>query len=172
MPAECAISIRPEKATDTEAIRQVHRQAFGRAEEAQLVDNLREADLIKASLVALENDKIVGHILFSDFPIQTEKQTVNALALAPMGVLPDYQGKRIGSKLVKEGLDVCRQKGHHIVIVLGYPEFYGKFGFSAELTKSLDAPFAGESFMAVELTPGAMTGIKGSVKYPKPFDDL
>ena len=79
----------------------------------------------------------------------------------------------IGSRLVKEGLEVCRQRGHAIVVVLGHPEFYPRFGFSAELAASLESPFGGgEAWMALELVTGSLAGIKGRVEYPPPFNVL
>lgn len=86
-----------------------------------------------------------------------------------MAVVPEYQRQGIGSELVRRGLDVCRDQGHRIVVVLGWPHFYPRFGFSAELTRALESPFSGESFMAIELVPGSLDGVIGRVEYPPPF---
>ena len=74
--------------------------------------------------------------------------------------------------LVREGLKACGEAGHQIVVVLGHPEFYPRFGFSVELAGCLRSPFSGPAFMAIELVPGALEGIAGDVRYPPPFDDL
>lgn len=122
---------------------------------------------MRMSLVAEVAGRIVGHILFSDLPIDTDGSTVPAFALAPIAVLPEFQRKGIGTALIREGLTICRDAGHRIVIVLGHPDFYPRFGFSAKLAEPLASPFGGrESWMALELVPGALAGLTGWVRYP------
>ena len=111
----------------------------------------------------------MGHVLFSALPIVTERETVDSLALAPVAVLPEFQNRGVGSQLIRTGLDLCRRQGHRIVIVLGHPTYYPRFGFSAALAKPLESPYAGDSFMALELVDGALQGIQGRVEYPPPF---
>jgi len=166
------VLIRPETAADLDSIRHVNRLAFGQEAEARLVDTLRDGGYVRASLVAEKEKQVVGHILFSDLPILTEAGTVPALALAPMAVLPDFQNQGIGSALVRRGLEACRQQVHRIVVVLGHPHFYQRFGFRSDLAKRLESPYSGEAFMAVELVPGALDGVIGKVQYPPPFETL
>ncbi len=163
-------NIRRETAADLEAIRQVNRLAFGQDSEADLVDALRDGGYARLSLVAEENHRVVGHILFSNLPIIATDRTISALALAPLAVLPEHQRHRIGSALVRYGLDECRKQGHQIVVVLGHPQFYLRFGFSSELAMPLRSPFSGEAWMAMELVPGVLDGSVGTVKYPPPFN--
>jgi putative acetyltransferase len=165
-------SVRPETTADHPAIREVHRRAFDQEEEARLVDALRLGGHVRVSLVAEEEGRVVGHILFSELPITMPLGTVEALALAPLAVVPDRQRRGIGSMLVREGLRACAEAGRRIVVVLGHREFYPRFGFSAELARRLMSPYSGPSFMAVELVPGALGGIAGEVLYPPPFRDL
>ena len=168
-----SIIIRPESTADHDAIRHVNRLAFGQDDEARLVDALRDGGYIRVSLVAEMEGQVVGHILFSDLPIITEAGTVPALALAPMAVLPEFQNQGIGSAMVRSGLEECRQQGHKIVVVLGLPHFYPRFGFSPKLTAHLESPFSGkDSFMALELVAGALDGVTGQVQYPPPFGAL
>ena len=90
------------------------------------------------------------------------------LALAPMAVLPELQHLGVGSELVWRGLDVCREQGRRIVVVLGHPAFYPRFGFSPALAARLTSPFGGgEAFMAAELVPGALDGVvRGLLRRP------
>ena len=162
-------TIREETVKDYEAIREVHGLAFNGDDEAKLVDNLRKAGHVKVSFVVVKEGWVVGHILFSDLPIETERGIVHAVALAPMAVVPKFQKMGIGSALVRKGLDACRKIGQRIVIVLGHPWFYPRFGFSPELTQTLKSAYSGPAFMALELCPGALNGIAGTIKYPTEF---
>jgi putative acetyltransferase len=165
--------IQPERTADLEAIRHVHRLAFGRDDEARLVDALRLGGFARVLLVAEKDGQVIGHILFSDLPIITQDGTVAALSLAPLAVLPAYQRQGIGSALVRRSLEVCKEQGHRIVIVLGHPQFYPRFGFTSKQAAQLESPYSGrESYMAVELIPGALDGVRGWAQYPPPFEPL
>jgi putative acetyltransferase len=165
--------IREETDRDHEAVRLVNRLAFGKDAEARLVDALRDGGFSRVSLVAEQDGQVVGHILFSDLSNVTASGTVAALALAPMAVLPGFQRQGIGSALVRRGLEVCRERGHRIVVVLGHADFYPRFGFSAKLAARLESPYGGgPSHMAAELVPGALDGVAGKVVYSPPFRDL
>ena len=168
-----SVTIRPETAADLDAIRHVNCLAFGQEDEAWLVRVLRDGGYVRASLVAEKDGQVVGHLLFSDLPVVTKAGTVPALALAPLAVLPEHQNRGIGSALVRRGLEVCKEQGHRIVVVLGHSHFYPRFGFSAKLASALASPFGGgDSWMAVELVPGALNGVAGRVQYPPPFGAL
>jgi len=163
-------TIRHETPADHEAVRHVHRLAFGQDDEAGIVDALRTGGHSRVSLVAEVEGRVVGHVLFSDLPVLTDGGTVAALSLAPMAVLPEVQRRGVGSALVREGLEVCRAAGHRIVVVLGHPAFYPRFGFSAGLAERLSNPFhEGEAWLALELVQGALGGVAGWVRYPPPF---
>jgi putative acetyltransferase len=88
-----------------------------------------------------------------------------------MAVRPEWQRRGIGSVLVRAGLDLCRARGTAVVIVLGHPGYYPRFGFSTELALRIQCPFpgAGDAWMALELTPGALSGVTGTVRYPAAF---
>ncbi len=161
--------IRSQRPNDTEAVRQVYEQAFEQRDEADLVDALISQDYARIALVAQLDDNIVGAILFSDLPIETPQGTFDALALAPLAVIPDKQNKGIGSELVRAGLSACREGDHRVVIVLGDPNYYGRFGFSAELARGLQSPFPRDAFQALELVEHVLQGVQGQVKYPPPF---
>lgn len=163
------ITVRPETAADIPAIWQVNQQAFDAPAEADLVDALRTQGYVRLSLVAVVEAQVVGHVLFSRLPIAGSAGSVAALALAPVAVLPEFQRQGIGSQLIEAGLKQCTEQGERIVIVLGEPAYYGRFGFSAKLAEPLQSPYAGRYFQALELAPGALQGITGAVEYPPPF---
>jgi putative acetyltransferase len=168
------IVIRSETIEDYINIFKVNKLAFGQENEARLVENIRHLPNFNSalSLVAIASDRLVGHILFSEIAIATSLGDVTALALAPLAVLPEFQNKGIGSQLVRAGLKQCQSLGYKIVIVLGHPSFYTRFGFAPAIDKGLRSPFSvpDEAFMVLELVPGALTGISGMVKYSSPFD--
>jgi putative acetyltransferase len=163
------VVIRQVAADDLESILTVHWLAFGGDEEASLVSALGAEGYVRASLVAEAEGRVIGHILFSNLPILTPDATIPALSLAPLAVIPEKQRQGVGSALVREGLQFCRTHGHRIVVVLGHPEFYPRFGFSAKLAGRLKSSYSGEVFMAMELVPGALDGVEGEVCYPPPF---
>lgn len=166
------MNIRNEMTTDKEAIHALHVEAFGQDAEAKLVDELRVEGFATLSLVAMAYEKLIGHVLFSRVEIVSPGKTVRALALAPLGVLPLWQRHGVGSALIREGLKQAAGAGEKMVIVLGDPAYYRRFGFRAELTAALQSPYAGEHFMALELSPGALEGVTGEVRYSAPFGRL
>jgi putative acetyltransferase len=151
------------------AIRAVNQAAFGRPDEADLVERLRAEGAVLASLVAELEARVIGHILFTRMSIETPAGSIPAVALAPLAVLPEYQRQGIGGRLIQHGLERLRQQGERIVIVLGHPDYYPRFGFFCEKARFLESPFPPEAFMAMELIPGALAGIRGTVRYPAAF---
>ena len=143
--------------------------AFGRPDEAGLVERLRAERVVLVSLVAEVRRQIVGHILFTRMSIDTADAAVLAVALAPVAVLPEHQRRNIGGQLNRAGLDALSAQGEQIVLVLGHPDYYPRFGFSAEKARSLESPFPANAFMAIELIPGALGAIRGKVRYPAAF---
>ncbi len=163
------VVIREREPADDQAIRELNDLAFGGTFEGGLVEELREAFIDAVELVAVDDGMLVGHILFSALTVMVDDDAVPTLSLAPMSVHPTRQRSGIGSALVETGLELARHREWQAVVVLGHPEFYPRFGFSAELASGLDAPFEGESFMALELVPGALDGDDGLIVYPAAF---
>ena len=155
----------PDDSVDQSAIRSVNEAAFGRPDEADLVDALRADNVVLTSLMAEREHWIVGHILFSRIFIET----VPAVALAPVAVQPEYQRQGIACTLIHLGIASMRKRGERIILVLGHPEYYERFGFAAETARNLETPFPPEAFMAMELSPGALAPIRGKVRYPAAF---
>jgi putative acetyltransferase len=122
--------LRRETPEDVAQIRIVNERAFETAAEARLVDALRDAADPFLSLVAVEDDRVVGHICFTPVTLErVDGSTLTIAGLAPMAVLPEVQNRGIGSQLVRAGLDACRAHGFEAIVVLGHPEFYPRFGF-------------------------------------------
>jgi putative acetyltransferase len=161
--------IRDDSPEDRGAVRWLNEAAFGQPDEADLIERLRNEDVVLGSYVAELSRLIVGHILFSRMMIETTAGSVPAVALAPMAVLPKHHRKGIGGELIRYGLDRMHTRGENIVIVVGHPKYYPRFGFSSDLARSLDSPFPPEAFMALELRPGALDGVRGRVRYPAAF---
>ena len=168
--------IRPEKKSDYIAIHKVNELVFGGRAEADLVDDLRKTDsfIPELSLIAILNQEVIGHILFTQIGIKTKKRVISALALAPMAVLPEFQNKGVGTKLAVRGLDDCRRLGHSIVVVIGHPGYYPRFGFLPARERGLEVPFPvpDEAFMVMELVPGALKAAQGEIIYPPPFQKM
>lgn len=164
--------IREETSADHAAIRRLNRLSFGQDVEATLVDDLRASGHARLSLVADDGGDIVGHIFFSEIVIQTVTAVLPALSLAPMAVVPHRQRQGIGTQLIKEGLRRCAEHGDRIVVVLGHPDYYPRFGFTARLAERLNCPYSGPALMAIELKAGALDGFSGELKYSPPFHNL
>lgn len=167
-------TIRPETPADHAAVSRVHRRAFGRADEADLVDHLRQEASPTVSLVATEGEAaVLGHIFFS--PVTIEPGSIDSgsidsgsiepghrpvltMGLAPMAVVPERQREGIGSALVEAGLRACREIGAEAVVVLGHPGYYPRFGFRPAETFGLRSEYdvPSEAFLAMELAPGAL----------------
>lgn len=165
------IIVRAETTEDRDAIHRVNELAFGQPNEADLVDALRANARPYISLVAIVDEQIVGHIFFSPVAIESEAGSFTAMGLAPMAVLPEYQNQGIGSQLVREGLKECQRLGEEIVVVLGHPNFYPRFGFVPASLKGLRSEYdvPDDVFMVVELREGALQGRRGLVKYHAEF---
>lgn len=165
------VTIRPELPGDRAGIRVVEEAAFERKGEADLVDALREAGALTVSLVAVQGGQVVGHIAFSPIDIADKESASTALCLAPIAVLPACQREKIGAALVLAGLEACRTTGATVVVVLGHPSYYPRFGFQPAMPLGIEPPFAvpSEAFMVAELTPGGLAGHKGTVRYRPEF---
>lgn len=168
------MQIREETPADYEVIRRVNEAAFGRAEEADLIEALRQDEQIALSLVAIECDEVVGHILFCDIGIKTEIGVLAAVSLSPMAVLPEFQNRGIGTALVQRGLEALRAGQHEIVTVLGHPNFYARFGFNPAHEYGIACPYDAppEAWMLLQLRPGVVDGQRGTVVFPRAFQTL
>jgi predicted N-acetyltransferase YhbS len=168
--------IRPERKEDYPRITEINNLAFKQENEGRLVENLRKNTgfIPELSLVAQEDNEVVGHILFFPIKIIDDKLIHTSLALAPMSVHPEHQGKGIGSALVRQGLKAAKEKGFKSVIVVGHANYYPRFGFKPAASWNIKAPFdvPEDVFMAIELTENGLKNVRGTVKYPDEFNDV
>ena len=167
------VLIRSALPEDDAAIRTLNERAFEGPIEAKLVDLLRDAGQAVVSLVAVLDHRIVGHILFSPVTVAEAQAGLRAASLAPMSVLPELQNRGIGSRLVLDGIEACRQRGFDLLVVLGHTNYYPRFGFQKASDHGLASEYdAGDAFMVLELTDGALGKVRGLVKYAAEFNDL
>jgi putative acetyltransferase len=165
--------IRAEEPADTAAIHRVHAAAFPTDAEARLVDALRGAGRLTFSLVALKADAIVAHIAFSPVEIGSGAGPAAGMGLAPLAVLPEHQRRGIGSRLVREGLEACKNRGVGFVVVLGEPAYYQRFGFTRATNYGLINEYGAlEEFMALEMYSAALSRRGGLVKFAAEFAAL
>jgi putative acetyltransferase len=152
----------------------VNERAFGTPQEANLVDALRRGGAITLSLVATRGTTIVGHALFTPVEIVSAESRRRAVALGPMAVLPEHQREGIGTRLVDAGLAALREAGHGVLVVLGHPEYYPRFGFEPARDHGIECPYDAppEAFMVLELEPGALRDLDGTVRYRPEFDEV
>lgn len=162
-----SVAIRAEQPGDEDGIRRVLSVAFSSPLEAQLVDELRRAGRLTISRVAVADDEIVAHIAFSPVTIA---RTVVGLGLAPLAMLPAFQRQAIGSILIQDALGECVEIGARMIVVLGSPKFYGRFGFKPAAGWNLSDEYqGGEAFQALELIPGSIPAGGGLVQYAPEF---
>ena len=164
--------IRPAEPADAAGKRAVHEAAYPTAVEADLVEALvRDGDAI-VSLVEARQGEIVGHVLLSRMTVSGDGREVRALGLAPVGVRPGFQGSAIGSAMIEAALAIARSTGEALVFVLGEPDYYARFGFSAATAAPFASPYAGPYFMALALRPGLAPPAAGTAAYAPAFSGL
>jgi len=172
--------IRKEKIEDFQSVFTLNKEAFKNEQysdhkEQFLVERLRKSDAFipELSIVAVIDNKVVGYILLTKLKIINDKNTFDSLALAPVSVLPKYQGKGIGASLINQAHKKAKILGYKSIVLLGHEKYYPKFGYQRAdkfgITLPFDLPL--ENCMAIELTKDGLKGINGTVEYPKEFNE-
>lgn len=164
------VTIQPECPGDAAAIHTLVAAAFGRAAEAELVDRLRRASALAHSLVAESGGTLAGHVALSAVSVQGAFMP-GVLGLAPLAVHPEHQRRGVGSALVEAALAAAKGEGARLIVVLGEPDYYRRFGFRAASGLGLSCPWpaAGEAFQALVLAPPTPRGL---VRFHAAFDLL
>ncbi|MFC5196571.1 GNAT family N-acetyltransferase [Bizionia hallyeonensis] len=172
------LTIRKEESKDFETVFNLIEKAFESEQmsdhkEQFLVQRLRKSDAFipELSLIAENENKTVGHILLTKLKIKNGQNEFDSLALAPVSVLPEYQGNGIGGMLIKEAHKKAKELGYQSVILLGHEKYYPKFGYKRADQFGIELPFEvpKENCMAIELVENGLNGISGMVEYPKEF---
>ena len=172
--------IRQENKNDHKEVFKVIKSAFKDAEftdntEQFLVDRLRKSDAFipELSMIAEINGKIVGHILLTKLKIKNKSNVFDSLALAPVSVLPEYQGKGIGGKLIVGSHKKAKELGHKSIVLLGHENYYPRFGYEQADKYGIELPFKvpKENCMVIELIENGLKGVNGMVEYPKEFNE-
>ena len=166
--------IRTETPSDYPRVHEINKLAFETDSEALLVDNLRHQAKPLISLVAELDNIVVGHVLFTAVGVGDTPAGPAAMGLAPLAVHPDHQDQSVGGKLVEAGLDACLAAGCEIVVTLGHPDYYERFGFKSAVEEGIS--YIGQDydpfFMVKELVPGTLDKYQGEVRYHRLIEEL
>jgi len=193
-----SICLRPEQPGDEGSIRQINESAFADRTEADLVQTLRDAGAIRLSAVAILGGRtpdggsvttvgrtgmcsreviggeLVGHALFTPVTVATDKGDIELLGMGPVAVIPAKQHQGIGTMMIAGCLEHLRSLHNRGVVVVGEPGFYRRFGFIQASRWGLrwEVEVPEENFLALQLTPGALAGVSGSVRYRPEFTQI
>ena len=168
------ILIRKEEQKDHEDVQKINDLAFGQPVEGEIVEKIRSSCDEIISLVAEEDNNVVGHIFFSPVKIKTDNGEVKGMGLAPMAVHPDFQNKGIGSLLVEEGLKIVKELSYPFVIVLGHENYYPRFGFEPASKFGIKCQWDGipdNVFMVIIYDEAIMKDVTGTAKYRDEFNE-
>lgn len=165
--------IRPETEGDFAGVAAVNVAAFDEENEAELIDLIRQTALYvpELALIAVDEERVVGHVMFSFVTIETDDDELPVLDLAPLAVLPERQGEGIGSALTQHGLELIERRGEPLVLVEGIPAYYPRFGFERASPHGIHPPspqIPDEAFM-VKLLSNYHPRYQGRVRYPPAF---
>ncbi len=172
------INIRKEQSKDHLAVSNLIEKAFANEiysdhKEQFLVDRLRKSNVFvpELSIIAETDNQVVGHILLTEISIINTHSSYSSLALAPVSVLPSFQKKEIGAKLIKYAHQKATELGFTSIILLGHPDYYPKFGYRPTTDFGIKLPFdvPKENCMAIELINNSLNKKQGTVLYPKEF---
>ena len=169
------VSIRPEAESDAGVIQEITERAFGRPYEALVVERVRQSSgfIPELSLVAEHEGQIVGHAMFSEVAIEGESRSWTVPALGPISVMPEFQKQGVGGQMLQAGLERATELGHGVVVLIGHPTYYPRFGFvpAGSLGLKCAIPVPDNVFMAYLLRPDGLEGIQGTVVFPPAFQE-
>ena len=178
---EKVMKIRVATESDRSEILNIHNQAFGKEKGpviSKLVNDLMDDETARPilSLVAVNDNKLIGHILYTKVTITQTVSSVSAQILAPLAVLPSFQKSGIGQRLINEGLKILQTAGTELVFVLGHPTYYPRCGFAPAGIQGFDAPYPipeehSAAWMVQAINGDALGNIKGKVRCSKALNE-
>ena len=170
---ENILIIRKSTESDLNYVLDVEAQAFGNEEGPKIVDLVNgllfdPTAIPLLSLMAVNDDRAIGHILFTNARISSSKKSISAAILAPLAVIPDAQSQGVGGQLIEEGLRLLSESGVELVFVLGHPDYYPRHGFKPAGALGFEAPYPipdknANAWMVQELRTGAIDSVSGKV---------
>lgn len=166
------VRIRDEAAGDGGTIGAVHAAAFGRAAEGELVEALRRAGALPISLVAEDAGRIVGHVAVSTVTLDPDDEGLPRVAgVGPIGVLPEFQRRGIGSLLMREAARRAVDAGIDALVVLGDPAYYARLGYidAADVGWRCEYDAPSGTFRVLVLRGGSVGGRRCLVRYHGAF---
>ncbi|MXQ11625.1 GNAT family N-acetyltransferase [Microvirga makkahensis] len=163
------MDIRVEEIADWSALYAICEAAFRQSGEADLVRRLHDDGELTLSLVAYA-DKPAGHVAFSRLTLHGTPD-LKGCALAPLAVAPEFQRQGVGSVLVRLGIERLRADGYDLVLVLGEPDYYARFGFTPGLATQMKTPYEGPYLQALALSERGKNA-HGPVSYARAFAEL
>lgn|SRR5690606_11040745 len=173
-------TIRTEEPSDYSVVFTVIEKSFANVEHSDhreqfLVERLRKSTAFvpELALVAEVDGEIIGYILLTKIQIKSERESTTSLALAPVAVLPTYQGKGVGGQLIEAAHERAKGLGFAAVVLLGHEDYYPRFGYKSAKAYGIELPFdvPDENCMAIELVEGALSKVNGVVEYPTAFNN-
>jgi putative acetyltransferase len=163
------MSVRLEETTDWPALYTIYAAAFEQLAEADLVRRMQDDEDLILSVTAYA-DEPAGHIAYSRLSLH-EAPFIKACVLAPLAVVPSFQKQGIGAELVRHSLERLRTDAYDLVVVLGEPHYYGRFGFDPKLAEKLKTPYDGPYLQALALSDTGKSA-HGPVSYARAFAEL
>jgi len=173
------IVLRPEEEKDYKTVENITREAFWNnyvpgCDEHLLVHNLRKTDVFIKELdfVALCNNEIVGNIMYAKSTVKNNDLEYTVLTFGPLSILPEYQNKGIGGKLINHTIELSKKLGYKGIIIYGDPEYYKRFGFKESKEYKItnkDKKFPA-ALLVLELYPNALNGVEGIFDEGKAYE--
>jgi len=165
------MKIREATDSDLNDVLSVEKEAFGYDKESNLVKDLLSDSSASPlySLLVFNDDRAVGHVLFTSARLEGTQNGVSISILAPLAVIPDLQKQGLGGKLIERGLKHLADSGVDLVFVLGHPDYYPRYGFKPAGVQGFEAPYPipeehADAWMVQELRPGVIGSVTGKVR--------
>ncbi|KZL22004.1 hypothetical protein PsAD2_00029 [Pseudovibrio axinellae] len=170
---EQQVSLRVPAKQDEHTIRSLLNRAYGQSNEGRLIKRLRACGAVVLERMATDrNGDLLGYLALSRVTGTGYGHRLKISCLAPVCVCPSTQRKGIGTKLIQSALDDLQGLGEDLVLVLGAPAYFSRFGFDSELAKKVHGPYAGPIFMALPFTQAGRIELPTDVTYATPFEEF